>query len=237
MVATKQMTSKQLEELCRFHTPTISNAIEQFNVRLRNEGFTHANIDCRYPHMAPVAGFAATARIRSSMPPITGHCYYRHADWWRYIASVPAPRFIVCEDIDHSPGWGAFFDEIHARVSAALGAVAYLTNGSVRDIEAIEKWNFQLFSGSLSVSHSYAHVVEYGQPVEIAGLKISSGDLLHGDRHGIVQIPLEIAPEIVAKAKEVLASEAEFFRYVESPEFSLEGLLRRFEEMGKINGC
>jgi 4-hydroxy-4-methyl-2-oxoglutarate aldolase len=38
--------------------------------------------------------------------------------------------------------------------------------------------------------------VDFGRPVELAGLQIRPGDLLHGDQNGLVRIPLEIAKNI-----------------------------------------
>lgn len=223
--------------MCDFDTPTICNAIEQFNVRLRNEGFTNTSIHCRFPRRPPVAGYAVTGRVRSSMPPMTGRCYYQRADWWRYVASVPEPRFIVLQDADHTPGLGALFGEIHVKICLALNCVACLTNGSVRDVTNVEPTGFQFFSGSIGVSHSYAHIVDFGDPVEIGGLKISPGDLLHGDRHGVVQVPADVVPNLADKADEMLQAEACLMQFCASPSFSLQALEQMFEETEKTHGC
>jgi hypothetical protein len=44
-------------------------------------------------------------------------------------------------------------------------------------------------AGSASVSHAYAHVVDFGREIELGGVKIRSGDLLEADLHGILCIP------------------------------------------------
>ncbi len=67
--------------------------------------------------------------------------------------------------------------EIHAAIGIALHCVGCVTNGAVRDLPAVEAMGFQLYARHTSVSHAYAHITEFGQPVEIDGLKISSGDL------------------------------------------------------------
>ncbi len=48
----------------------------------------------------------------------------------------------------------------------------------------------------VAVSHAYVHIIEFGTPVEIAGLKVNSGDLLHGDQHGFQMIPLDLVKAI-----------------------------------------
>ena len=78
--------------------------------------------------------------------------------------------------------------EGYARISRALGCVACLTNGAVRDLKGIEALAYQVFAGSVSVSHAYAHVVDFGDPIVIGGLRISPGGL-----HGVQMIPRSAA--------------------------------------------
>jgi regulator of RNase E activity RraA len=109
--------------------------------------------------------------------------------------------------------------------------VAYLTNGAVRDLEGAEATGLQLFAGSVAVSHSYAHVVNFGEPVEVGGLQIKPGDLLHGDRHGVLSIPLQIAPEIPRVATELLAREKELIDFCRSQEFSFQRLSELIQQV------
>ena len=183
------VSSADLEKLKAFDSCTVSNAIERLDVRLRNEGFVSGAARCRFPRLPPMVGYAATARIRTASPPMSHRCYYDRMDWWNYVASLPEPRVMVLQDADHKPGLGAFVGEIHAAIGVALNCVGCVTNGAVRDLPAVEALGFQLYAGHTSVSHAYAHIIEFGEPVEIGGLKISSGDLLHGDRHGVLTIP------------------------------------------------
>ena len=126
-----------LDALQQLDTCSVANAIETFDVRLRNEGFTDGSVRCLFGDLPAVAGYAVTARIRTSTPPPVGHVYYDRTDWWNYIATVPAPRFVVVQDIDDRPGLGAFLGEVHANILRALGCAAYLTNGAVRDLPAV----------------------------------------------------------------------------------------------------
>ena len=113
---------------------------------------------------------------------------------------------------------------MHVNILRALGCIGAVTNGAVRAIPAAEELGFQLFAGSLSVSHAYVHIVEIGTPVEIGGLKIQSGDLLHGDQHGVQSIPEDIAARIPPVAAEIAAKEQALIQLCQSPEFSIEKL-------------
>lgn len=220
-----------IEKLKAFDSPTISNAIERLNVRLRNEGFMSGPARCRFPNLPPMVGYAATARIRTSAPPMSHRCYYDRMDWWNYVAGLPEPRVLVLQDADRQPAFGAFVGEIHAAIGLALKCVGCITNGAVRDLPALEALRFQVFARRLSVSHAYAHIAEFGEPVEIDGLKINSGDLLHGDRHGVVEVPLSIAADVPGEASKLLEKEKELVQFCQSRQFSLSELSERLEEM------
>jgi regulator of RNase E activity RraA len=215
-----------------FDGATIANAIETFGVRLRNEGFADHSVRCVFNDRHPVVGHAATARIRCSSPPPVGHVYNDRTDWWTYILSVPEPRFVVVQDVDERPGFGAFVGEVHANVLAALGCVAYATNGSVRDLAAIRAIDFQIFASGSAVSHAFAHIVDFGQPVVIGGLPVVTGDLLFGDGHGLQSIPPDVVDRLPTVAAEMMAREKQVIQLCRSPHFSLEKLRQLVRSLG-----
>jgi 4-hydroxy-4-methyl-2-oxoglutarate aldolase len=199
------LTSEQLEILRRLDGCTLANAIETFDERLRNEGFTDNTVHCQFPHLKPILGYAATVKVRGSAPPTTDGRYPDRTDWWDYILSLPVPCVVVVQDVATKVGLGSLL-------------------GAVRDLPAAEKLGFQLFAGSISVSHAYVHIVEFGTPVEIGGLKIQSGDLVHGDLHGVQTIPSNIAGKVPAAAAEIIACEQELIALCQSKDFSVEKL-------------
>ncbi len=210
-----------LEALQRFDTCTVSNAIETFNVRLRNVGFTTASVRCMFEDLPPVVGYAATARLRTEEPPMRGGKYIDHTEWWNSILSVPAPRIVVVEDMDKPPGLGAFVGDAHAAILKALGCVAYVTDGAVRELPAVHTMGLQLFAGNVTVSHGYAHMFHLGAPIKIGGLDVSQGDLLHGDRHGLTSIPKEVAAQVPAAAARMKDAERKVIEFCRSSEFSV----------------
>jgi regulator of RNase E activity RraA len=231
----KTIPKEILGFLTQTDTCTVSNAIETFSVRLRNEGFAHRAIRSLFPDLPPVAGYAVTGRIKTTSPPMTGACYYNRTDWWEHMARMPEPRIIVFEDTDRVPGTGALFGEIHARIAKALGCVAFVTTGTVRDVAAVKGTGFACFGRGVSVSHSYAHVVDFGERVEIGGMPVSPGDLLHCDRHGVLSVPIEIAAQLPARIESILAHERKLIELCDSPEFSLDKLVATLKE--SVESC
>lgn len=219
-----------IQELSRLDTCAVSNAIETFRVRLRNEGFTDGRARCLFDDLPPIVGYAVTARIRCSAPPPVGPRYAERTDLWNYILSVPPPRVLVVQDTDDRPGLGAFVGEVHANILRALNCVAYITNGAVRDLPQVRATGLQAFAPSTTPSHAFVHIVDFGRSVEIAGLPISPGDLLLGDRHGIVSIPKDRAAEIPAVVASMHARERRVIEYCRSNAFSVDHLRTIIEE-------
>jgi 4-hydroxy-4-methyl-2-oxoglutarate aldolase len=204
---TEPLPRALLDELGHIDACTVANAIETFDVRIRNVGFAGSNVRCMFDDFPPLVGYAATARIRTSEPPMEGRCYYEQTDWWDHILSIPAPRIVVVQDIDTHPGLGSFVGEIHANIFLALGCIGAVTNGAVRDLPSVRKARLQLFAGCVSVSHAFAHIFDFGGPVELGRMKVQPGDLIHGDMHGVQTIPLAIADKIPATARQLLEKE------------------------------
>ncbi len=241
------LTSEQLEAIRRLGTCAVANAIETFNVRLRNEGFADGKlVRCMFEELPPMLGYAVTARIRSSAPPIASSfpppgpqklTFADRGDWWEYVLSVPSPRVVVMQDADQSPGLGAFLGDVHAAICQGLGCIGYVTNGAVRDLQAVRRFGFHFFAGNISVSHSYAHIVDFGEAVDVGGMHVRPGDLVHGDRYGVQTIPLKIASQIPAVAACLVEKERKIIEYCHSSEFTLKGLRDFVKEIERAIPC
>ena len=215
------LTEEDLDALRQFDTCMISNAIETFDARLRNTGFADASIRCMFKDAPPMVGYAATARLRSGEPPMVGGTFRDRADFWNSILEIPAPRILVLEDMDKPPGRGAFVGDMHAAILKALGCIGYLTNGAVRELPALRTMGIQLFAGSVAVSHAYAHIFDVGAKVKVGGMEVRPGELLHGDRHGVLTVPAQIGARIPGAAAELQRAERKVIDFCRSSAFSV----------------
>src|SRR5262249_5175295 len=129
------------------------------------------------------------------------------------------------EDVDEPAGLGGFVGELHATILQALDCVGYATNGSVRDVDAVRaRVGLPMFASGVAVSHAFAHIVEFGAPVLIAGLRVASGDLLFGDAHGLQSIPPQLVERIPGAAAGMMAHERRIIALCRSPHFSIDAL-------------
>jgi 4-hydroxy-4-methyl-2-oxoglutarate aldolase len=218
------LTEENLDALRRFDTCTISNAIETFDARLRNTGFADASVRCMFEDAPPMVGYAATARLSSGEPPIVGGSFRDRADFWNSILEIPAPRILVLEDMDDPPGRGAFVGNVQVAILKALGCVGYVTNGAIRGLPAVQAAGMQVFAGNVAVSRAYAHIFDIGDTVNVGGMEVHPGELLHGDRHGVLTIPKYIASKIPDAATELQQREQKVIDFCRSSVFSVSKL-------------
>jgi regulator of RNase E activity RraA len=221
------LTADELEALRRLTTPTISNAIETFKARPRNEGFMDPTVRCLFPELGPVAGYAVTAKITArersekALPPW---------EMWAAMERVPKPRLVVIEDLDYPSPVGSYWGEVNGSIYQGLGCAGTVTNGGVRDLDEVRATGFHFFASCVLVSHAYVHLVEVGTPVRVGGLEVKAGDLLHGDQHGVIAIPVDIARDIPRAAEQIEAYERRIIDFARSPECGAQGLRQLFTE-------
>ena len=216
-----------LATLARYDSPTLSNAIETFDVRNRDEGYTSYEILCMFPDLPPVVGFATTVAIRSHEPPLNP---LEPMHLWNHVQSIQGPRILVAQDLDDPNGSGAMWGEVQATIFKALDCLAIATDGTVRDLSEVHAMGMQLYAVGTTVSHAYAHFESAGHGVSIGGLVVRPGDLLHADRHGILLIPAEVADKVPAAADEIIASEQKLIGWVRSKDFDP----RQLDERRKV---
>jgi 4-hydroxy-4-methyl-2-oxoglutarate aldolase len=177
----------------------------------------------RSPTSAP--GSATPRRLRYGVP-ADGDRIPPSA-LWEHVVELPEPRFVVVEDLDDPPGVGSYWGEVNGSIFNALGCVAVVTNGAVRDLAEMRAIGMQAFAASVAISHAYVHLVRVGDPVTVGGLAVRPGDILQGDQHGVLSIPFGIADALAAATRRVETEERELIEFCRSPDFSADALLAR----------
>ncbi len=228
----ERIPDQQLEAIRRLDACTLTDAIAALKVRLRNQGYSNGALRCVIENPTPMLGYAVTGRIRGAEPPVMGRRFVERNDWLNYIMTIPPPRVVVLQDIDHAAGSGAFWDEIQARIHLHLGCVGGVTNGAVRDVPKIRAIGLSLYAGSISAAQGYAHIVEVGGAVEVGGLVIHPGDLIHGDMHGIVLVPREAVADLPHAAAKIQTMREQVAELCQSADFSQERLRVLLRELG-----
>ncbi len=201
----KYLTEAQLEELRQFDTPTVCNAIEKFKLRSKTEGYTSPAIKAIYPDRKPIVGYACTAKISARYPGTKENEETLYA-YYQSILDCPSTPISVIQDIDEEP-IGSFWGEVQTTVHKALGCMGVITNGGVRDLDEAYALGFTYLASCILVSHAYIHMEATGTPVQIGGLLVHPGDLIHADKHGAVLIPNEVADQVADACRQMQEAE------------------------------
>ena len=218
------LSAEELAFLRSVDSPTVANAIELFKVRDRCDGFIGGNVRSLFPELPPMVGAALTVTMNDEHGPVKG----RDGFWQMFdaIAAMPAPSVVVVKDVSGRPNRVAFCGEVMATLAQRLGAVGYVTDGTVRDLHEVRALGLPYFASGTCVAHANFWIEEVGVDVELDGETIRTGDLLHGDANGIVVVPREVLAGLPEAVESVRTKEAELMAFVRSDAFTMDGAKR-----------
>ena len=227
-----ELPQEIFDALLQLDTPTICNALEVVNPERRAQGFNVRPFVCAHPELAPILGYARTARIRSTHKPVKP----QDSDgYYSYIAEGGfTPSVAIIQDIDVMPGYGALWGEVNTNIHYGLGCKGVVTNGSIRDIPDSQA-EFQMLGAMVNPSHAWINIVDWASTVNVHGLEVSHGDLVHADLHGAVVIPVEDAGSVVEEAKKIAARERIIITAAQQPDFDLSKLRQAWQGMAEIH--
>ncbi|HRJ68488.1 MAG TPA: RraA family protein [Beijerinckiaceae bacterium] len=232
----RELDPKVFAALRAVDTPTICNAIEAIEGRRRADGFTQSPVVCADVNLPAMVGFAKTAVIRSEAPASRPAAEMRdiRLNYYRYVAAGGPHRLVVIEDRGGRKGVGAFWGEVNVALHKGLGLQGVLTDGSIRDLGAIDA-GFQLLAGSVGPSHAFVHVAEFDTPVTVFGLLVKPGDLIHADRHGAVVIEPGIEKDLPRAIDLVTRKEQPLLKAARAPDFNIDKLLSAWGEAEDVH--
>ena len=226
-------TPSLFAHLRQFDTPTIANALEIAQAKRSTSGFTRQTYLCAFAKLPAIVGFAKTATIRCSTPYDPAVRRKNQLAYYEYVAQGDQPTIAVIQDIDSEPGLGAFWGEVNTHVHWGLGCVGTLTNGSMRDLDAMHP-QFQCFAAALSPSHAWVQVVDFGGQVDVLGMTVADGDIVHADRHGAVTIARDLLDKLPAAIDLMARREKVILDAARKPGFGVAALREAFAASDQI---
>jgi regulator of RNase E activity RraA len=231
------LTDADRAALIALDTPSVCNALEIVTPERRARGFTVRPLLAPFPQLKPILAYARTATIRSKEPDglAKEQAKAKRLAYYEYIERGPRPSVMVMQDIDGDDrGFGCFWGEVQSNVHAGLGCIGTITDGTVRDVDMMAP-GFFVLAGGLAPSHAWVHAVDFGVPVNVAGMVVRDGDLIHADRHGAVVIPLGAARKVIEAAELIARREAVIIAASRQPGFTVETLKRAMGEAEDIH--
>jgi len=225
----KELLSPQiLERLQSYDSATISNALEHFKVRDQTTGYATSELVCQFPDLRPMVGYAMTCTADTTRPGDDRPS--RVGELVEAVEAAPKPCVIVIQHTGHDRPRCCFLGDMFSSTMEKLGSVGVVTDGNCRDKPGIHERtpNFQVFSAGWVVSHGWGVFYDFNVTVTVSGLTIQPGDLLHGDCNGLMTLPADMAEPVLQQAGEVVKIEQDYFKFLDSDEFTMDEMKRRF---------
>ena len=206
-----------LEELKKIDTPTVTNVVATYPGRPHclelyhpwNESwYTDNRLQCWYPGLGPMAGYAVTCTY--GLPDSN----YKKLTWMDVLEAMDklGKPSILCLQQKFPV---AIADKVGlsggnmTSSMRACGAIGCVTNGPSRDIHEIRPMNFQYLTRGICAGHGPQAVHAVQVPVNISGMDVAPGEIIHMDENGAVKFPADRLEDVVREAKALAAEEDE----------------------------
>ena len=186
------------------------NLIEMVAPERRGHGYTVKHLHCPFPDLPPMVGFAKTVTFRAKDKVPLGEAGYmqKRLDYLDYVAGAPQPAVMIMHDLDG--------EHVGLRGLLGRGAVeraqgarrARRRHRRLDPRHPDDRAGLPDAGGGDRALARYVHVADYGIDVNVAGMAVSSGDLIHADRHGAVVVPVDKIDAMQAAADKLAATEA-----------------------------
>jgi regulator of RNase E activity RraA len=210
-------------------SPTLANAVELLGVRPHHEGFTPVEIRCLFPELGRMCGYAVTAHVEtiSQTEPCDNREFIR---LYEAVQNSPKPAVIVFQEVGDRKEFAAHCGEVMGTIFTRLGAIGLVSDSAVRDIPEVRGLGFRYFATGSVSSHANFRIVRTGVPVQVRGLVVQPGDILHGDENGVLLIPRKGLEKLPENVESIRSRERELLDFVRGPEFTLAALEGRIVE-------
>jgi 4-hydroxy-4-methyl-2-oxoglutarate aldolase len=208
-------------------TATVSNAIELLGARPDSEGFASLHLRCLFPEFGPMCGYAVTAQVETVTE---GFAKTEEAfvELFEAVEHSPKPAVVVLQEIGGDRDRAAHSGEVMATIFTRLGAIGLVSDCGVRDLTAVRKISFHYFARGAVSSHAAYRIVRTGVPVQITGVTIRPGDLLHADENGLVTVPESGRDRLPGLVGQILSKERALLDFVRKSGFAAAQLRGRF---------
>ena len=221
------MNIENIRRLLEFDTPTVGNGVELMGIRDPATGYTGPDVRALMPEMGVRVGVAVTARMDTTSagtddPPSL------FKDWLRLMrdaAKGGMPVFALIQAVGPRPRCTVSLGDGMAMLMRLAGAVGFLTDGGMRDLEGVREVGLACWAAGLSPMHGRLRWLDLNTTVIIDGMTVRPGDIIHADVNGSVVIPREVVDQACDKAIEVRKKEQGLFARWRAPGFTLDEYL------------
>lgn len=189
---------EMMEALKAFDTPTITNVVATYPgaptcLSLYSpwecNWYTDQRLRVMFPELGSLCGFAVTCVY--GLPDATVKAGPVLEDILRALGDSPKPAILLIKQ--------DFPERIKGKVGLcggnmttafrSMGCVGIISDGPSRDVEEVRSMGVQYMLTGTTAGHGPMAVKAVQVPVEICGMDVCPGEIIHMDRNGAVKFP------------------------------------------------
>ena len=197
-----------LEELRNFETALLANTIGYIDPTPAHEFYLGGSIRSVTPSLGPTVGVAVPCEIDSSTPggepEVEG--YWRQVE---EISQMNEAAVWVVKCVGSRPDHECVLGDGMAKTLFSAGCVGVVTDGGVRDVNGLLSTSFAAYCKGTTIHHCSLRFGNINRPVEVGGVTLRLGDIIHADSEGVIRIPSGCLETLASKATQMRAFESD----------------------------
>ena len=225
-----------LRRLQEFDSALLANTLDFVDPGPAAECYLSGDIQSVTPAVGPAVGVAFTAEVDTSTPEGGGWERGLYFQLVEQMEAAEVPAILVMKAIGSRPDHECVAGDGMAKMLQAAGCVGIVTDGRVRDVEAMQAVPFSVHARGRCVQHCAFRVKTASTPVQIGGLTISPGDVIHAGADGVLRLPKVSLDLLAEKASVVTTAEARAHAVLRSTQMPVSEKVGRVEKIYKELG-
>lgn len=224
-----------LRHLLEFDAALLANTIGYIDPTPPEQFYMGGSIQCQTPGIGPMTGIAVTCEIDSSSPGTDFH-WEPHYEQLDQMAAMEGPLVWVVKAVGSRPDHECVLGDGMAKMLHAVGCTGVVTDGGLRDVAGFLTIPFHAFSRGRVIHHCGLRVRSINQPVEVGGITIRPGDVIHGSAEGVIRIPPSCLDALPERAAKMRAFEHEAHFVLRQPDIPPRGKRQQVGELLRVYG-
>lgn len=223
-------TRSVLEELRDFDTALLANTIGYIDRTPAAQYYLGGEIQSVTPALGPTVGIAFTCELDSSSPDNVAETDL----YWRQLEEMQAcdlPTIWVVQTVGSRPEHECVLGDGMAKTLFSVGCLGAVSNGRVRDVAGLLSTPFAVYCRGKAIHHTALRFTATNRPVDIGGVAIHPGDVIHASGEGVIRIPSTCIARLAESAVRMRAFEHSAHISLRRTDLSLSEKRKRIGEL------